>query len=87
LRSLIFLLIGAVAGAALFHVYYLRLEPRDRCGWDHPRSAQLRTKCQSIVDSSAANDEGAITTAGSKAGGYAKRARHELDDLIGNVSQ
>jgi hypothetical protein len=87
LRSLILLLIGAVIGAVLFHVYYLKLDESSRCGWDHPLSEQLAAKCRLGVEPPSSDDVKRTSTAGSKSGGYAKRARHELDDLIGNVSR
>jgi len=72
-RTLILVLLGAVCGAALFHVYYLQLDTERRCGWDHPLDAQARTLCR----------EAGVAE---KVRGYAAKARHELDNLIGNVA-
>ena len=40
MRNLILMLVGALLGAVAFHVYYLRLDPSVRCGWDHPIDAE-----------------------------------------------
>jgi len=74
MRSLIIMLAGALLGAAAFHLYYLRLDPPARCGWDHPFDAGRRSDCRSAA---AAHD----------VHGYASKARHDLDSLIGNVSR
>ena len=73
-RTLIVLLIGGVFGAALFHLYYLRLDRESRCGWDHPLDQQARTQCRDA-------------DVGEKIHGYATKARRELDNLIGNVAR
>jgi len=72
MRALILLLVGALIGAAVFHLYYLRLSPPARCGWDHPIDARAKATCV------------AATTA--SAHGYAAKARRDLDSLIGQVS-
>jgi hypothetical protein len=74
LRSLLVLVVGAVLGALVFHLYYLHLAPAERCGWDHPLADEARSSCR---------DASAIP-AGFH--GYEKRARHDLDDLVGKVS-
>jgi hypothetical protein len=71
MRALILLLVGAVLGAAAFHLYYLRLDPPARCGWDHPIDAQARAMCRD---------------ASTSAHGYAAKARRDLDSLIGEVA-
>jgi hypothetical protein len=68
------LVVGAVLGALVFHLYYLHLAPAERCGWDHPLADEARSSCR---------DASAIP-AGFH--GYEKRARHDLDDLVGKVS-
>lgn len=70
MRSLLLLLLGLVAGAALFHLYYLGLSPTKRCGWDHPIDGSARDAC--------------VTRASFT--GYAKGARKALDSLIDDVS-
>jgi hypothetical protein len=87
LRTLIMLLIGAIAGAILFHAYYLKLNSYDRCAWDHPYSAGSRTACRLGAGQVLTHASATISEGGPKARGYGKRARHELDDLIGNVSR
>ncbi len=71
-RTLIVMLIGGVLGAAIFHLYYLRLDRESRCAWDHPLDQQARTQCREADVSE-------------KVHGYATKARKELDSLIGNV--
>lgn len=71
MRSLILVLVAALLGAAAFHLYYLRLGPPARCGWDHPLDAQARTACREATAS---------------AHGYAAKARRDLDSLIGEVA-
>jgi len=73
MRSLILLAAGALLGAVLFHVYYLRLSPPARCGWDHPIDAQARAACREVAPAAGAH-------------GYAAKARHDLDSLIGRVA-
>ena len=46
MRNLVLLLIGIMLGAALFHVYYLRLDPLARCSWDHPLDAEAKARCR-----------------------------------------
>ena len=70
MRSLFLLLLGLVAGAALFHVYYLGLAPAKRCAWDHPLDGGARDAC----------------TARATFAGYANGARKQLDHLIDDVS-
>jgi hypothetical protein len=70
MRSLLLLLLGLVAGAALFHVYYLGLAPAKRCGWDHPLDRPARDAC----------------AARASFAGYASGARRQLDHLIEDVS-
>ena len=70
MRSLLLLLLGLVAGAVLFHVYYLGLSPTKRCGWDHPIDGSARDACVSRATFS----------------GYAGNARKALDNLIDDVS-
>jgi hypothetical protein len=70
-RILLFV-IGAIVGAALFHVHYLGLEPSARCGWDHPLDGQARSACRAAATPVAT---------------YTTKARHELDDLVGNVAR
>ena len=72
MRALILLLAGALIGAAAFHLYYLRLDPPARCGWDHPIDVQARATCRT-------------TAAVGGAHGYAAKARRDLDSLIGQV--
>jgi hypothetical protein len=67
------LLLGGVIGAAIFHLYYLRLDRAHRCNWDHPLDTQARAQCQD-------------TGVDEKVRGYAAKARKELDSLIGNVA-
>lgn len=69
MRSLILLLLGLVAGAALFHIHYLGLAPAARCGWDHPLDDQARKACVATATFT----------------GYAKGARKALDHLIDDV--
>ncbi|MDH7640356.1 hypothetical protein [Sphingomonas oryzagri] len=69
MRSLILLLFGLVAGAVLFHVYYLGLAPTARCGWDHPIDGQARKACVATATFT----------------GYANGARKALDHLIDDV--
>ena len=70
MRSLLLLLIGLLAGAALFHVYYLRLAPPKRCAWDHPLDRGAREACVS----------------GATFAGYASGARKQLDHLIEDIN-
>jgi hypothetical protein len=70
---LLLLLIGALAGAALFHIYYRVLEPAARCGWDHPLDQGARSACRTEAATPSAT-------------GYSPKARHELDDLVGKVT-
>lgn len=70
MRSLLLLLLGLVAGAVLFHVYYLGLSPTKRCGWDHPIDGSARDACVSRATFS----------------GYARTARKALDNLIDDVN-
>jgi len=70
MRSLLLLLLGLVAGAALFHAYYLDLSPTSRCLWDHPVDHGARNACIARA---------AFT-------GYASGARKQLDHLIDDVS-
>lgn len=70
MRILIALLIGLVAGAACFHVYYLGLDPAPRCGWDHPIDHDAREACEARATFK----------------GYAGGARKKLDDLVGQIS-
>ena len=74
MRSLIVLLVGVLLGAATFHLYYLRLAPDARCGWDHPLDAGARARCRTAA---AALD----------LHGYAVKARRDLDSLIGRVAR
>ncbi len=46
MRNLVLLLIGMMPAAALFHVYYLRLDPLARCSWDHPLDAEAKARCR-----------------------------------------
>ena len=69
MRSLLLLLLGLVAGAALFHVYYLGLAPTSRCVWDHPVDHDARNACVARATFT----------------GYANGARKALDHLIDNV--
>lgn len=71
MRSFLLLLLGALAGAALFHAYYVTMAPTARCGWDHPFDDRGRSAC----------------VAQASFQGYGKAARHELDDLIGSVTK
>lgn len=73
MRGLILMLAAALLGAAAFHLYYLRLEPIARCGWDHPIDAQAKANCRE-------------TSTGAGAHGYAAKARRDLDSLIGRVA-
>lgn len=70
MRSLLLLLLGLVAGAALFHLYYLGLSSTKRCGWDHPIDGSARDACVARATFT----------------GYAQGARKALDSLIGDVS-
>jgi hypothetical protein len=70
MRSLLLLLLGLVAGAVLFHVYYLGLAPAKRCAWDHPLDHDARNACVARVTFA----------------GYANGARKALDNLIDDVS-
>ena len=74
MRGLIILLLGAVIGAACFHVYYLRLDGHARCRWDHPGDGHLRGLCEA-------------GGAGDARQGYEKPARQQLDRLIGKISR
>jgi len=69
MRSLLLLLLGLVAGAMLFHVYYLGLTPAKRCGWDHPLDRGARDACVSRATFT----------------GYANGARKALDNLIDDL--
>jgi hypothetical protein len=71
MRSFLLILIGALVGAALFHLYYVRLAPEGRCGWDHPLDDRAKAACVS---------QASFT-------GYGKAARHEMDDLVGKLGQ
>lgn len=71
MRSLFLLLLGVVAGAVLFHLYYVGLPPVARCGWDHPLDRQARKAC--------------VATAAFS--GYANGARRALDHLIDDVDR
>ena len=73
MRNLILLVAAVLLGAAGFHGYYLHLAPPARCGWDHPIDAQARATCHAAA-------------AGAGAHGYAAKARHDLDSLIGRVA-
>lgn len=73
MRNLVLLLIGMMLGGALFHVYYLRLDPLARCSWDHPLDAEAKARCR---------DAAAATSVH----GYAVKARRDLDSLIGRVA-
>ncbi len=73
LRNLVLLLVGALLGAALFHVYYVGLAPEARCGWDHPFDDRAKAQCLGTQPTA--------TTPG-----YGRKARHEMDGLIANVS-
>jgi hypothetical protein len=73
MRTLILLLVGALLGAVAFHAYYLRLAPAARCGWDHPIDEEARASCRAA-------------SAATGAHGYAAKARHDLDTLIGRVA-
>ncbi len=70
MRSLLLLLLGLLAGAALFHVYYLGLAPAARCPWDHPLDRGAREQCEARATFT----------------GYANGARKQLDHLIEDVS-
>ncbi|MBA2932572.1 hypothetical protein HZF05_00555 [Sphingomonas sp. CGMCC 1.13654] len=70
MRSLLLLLLGLVAGAVLFHLYYLGLTPTHRCAWDHPIDASAHDACVSRASFT----------------GYANGARKALDHLIDDVS-
>jgi hypothetical protein len=72
-RGLMILLLGAIIGAAGFHLYYLRLDAHARCRWDHPSDRHLRDLCEA-------------GGAGDTQQGYGKPARQELDRLIGKIS-
>jgi hypothetical protein len=73
LRSLVLLVIGALFGAALFHFYYVGLGSEARCGWDHPLDDHAKALCREPAP--------VATTPG-----YGRKARHDLDGLIENVS-
>ena len=73
MRTLILMLAAALLGAAAFHVYYLGLMSPARCGWDHPIDAQARAICRAAAASGGVH-------------GYAAKARHDLDSLIGRVA-
>jgi hypothetical protein len=70
MRSFLLVLFGALAGAGLFHAYYVNLSAASRCGWDHPFDDPAKAAC--------------IAQANFK--GYGKNERREMDDLIGRVS-
>jgi hypothetical protein len=70
MRSFLLLLVGALAGAGLFHAYYVNLSPGSRCGWDHPFDDRAKAAC--------------VAQASFK--GYDRTERREMDDLIGRVS-
>jgi hypothetical protein len=74
MRTLILLLLAGLCGAALFHAYYLHLDRESRCAWDHPLDQPARTQCQKA-------------DVAEKLHGYATKARHDLDDLIGDVAK
>ena len=92
LRSLFILLLGAFLGAAAFHAYYLGLATQRKCGWDHPLDDHAALACRQDAADGDADEDGKLSdgnltaTTASKAHGYATRARHELDDLVGNVT-
>ncbi len=71
MRSIVLLLLGLIAGAALFHAYYLRLTPSARCGWDHPLDGQAQKACVATATFT----------------GYANGARKALDHLIDDVDR
>lgn len=73
LRSLVLLLLGALIGAAVFHLYYRGLEPSKRCGWDYPFDDHGRGLCLQGGPAAATP-------------GYGRKARHEMDGLIANVA-
>ncbi|WP_019832942.1 hypothetical protein [Sphingomonas sp. PR090111-T3T-6A] len=73
LRSFVLLVVGALLGAALFHLYYVGLSPEKRCGWDHPFDDRAKALCSEPAPAAAA-------------AGYGRKARHDLDGLIDNVS-
>ena len=73
LRSLLLLVVGALLGAGLFHLYYVGLGPDARCGWDHPLDDHAKALCREPAR--------VATTPG-----YGRKARHEMDGLIENVS-
>ena len=74
MRTLLSLILGGLLGAILFHLYYLRLPAERRCGWDHPLDDHAKAACVADASTPAGNFHG-----------YAKRARKDLDDLIGKV--
>jgi hypothetical protein len=73
MRAVILLLVGALIGAAAFHLYYLGLNPPARCGWDHPIDADARRTCRE-------------ESIGGTPHGYAAKARRDLDSLIGKIA-
>jgi hypothetical protein len=73
MRTLILIVMAALFGAAAFHLYYRRLAPPARCGWDHPLDAQARATCRESPVAESAH-------------GYAVKARRDLDSLIGRVA-
>ncbi|WBO20792.1 hypothetical protein [Sphingomonas abietis] len=71
MRVLIVFALGLLLGAAGFHVYYRSLSAPQQCGWNHPLDRSARDACE----------QRATFT------GYAKGARRQLDNLIGDLSR
>jgi hypothetical protein len=46
LGRVITVIVAALAGAALFHGFYLSLSPLQRCRWDHAFDAHARAICE-----------------------------------------
>jgi hypothetical protein len=70
MRSFLLALLSALAGAGLFHAYYVNQPAGSRCGWDHPFDDRARAAC--------------VEQASFK--GYGKAAIRQMDDLVGSVS-
>jgi len=62
----------AIAGGAIFHIYYRSLPDTDRCRWDHPLDKVAMTACRHAA---AAN-----------VSGYSAEARGQLNRLIDKIS-
>ncbi len=75
MRNLVLLLIGMMLGAALFHVYYLRLDPLARCSWDHPLDAEAKARCR---DAGGGNERAWLCRQGAPRSRFADRSRRAL---------